>query len=72
MCAFTAHDVDHLVCVRMGVLAERLAREGKLDSLRTTAPTSGQLWLIRLGGFLALAIGLALLVGILWALYFGR
>jgi hypothetical protein len=46
---------------------ERLEREGKLDALRTTSPGLFVLWSIRIFGFAALAIGLALLVGMIIA-----
>ncbi len=46
---------------------ERLEREGKLEALRTTSPGRFVLWCIRSFGFLALAIGLALLLGMIVA-----
>ncbi len=46
---------------------ERLEREGKLEALRTTSPGLFVLWSIRTFGFLALAIGLALLLGMIIA-----
>jgi len=46
---------------------ERLDREGKLEEHRTTAPSRASLALVMLGGFLTLAVGLGLLVGILAA-----
>jgi cytochrome b subunit of formate dehydrogenase len=46
---------------------ERLAREGKLESLRTTVPPRGIALLVYLGGFLALAIGVALPAGLVVA-----
>lgn len=46
----------------------RMREEGRLDALRTTAPSNSKLWWIRLGGALALALGIALLLGILLAL----
>ncbi len=46
---------------------ERLEREGKLEALRTTSPGLFVLWCIRSFGFLALAVGLALLVGMIVA-----
>ena len=46
---------------------DRLEREGKLDALRTTSPGLAALWCIRTFGFLALAVGLALLLGMIVA-----
>ena len=46
---------------------ERLEREGKLEALRTTSPGLFVLWCIRTFGFLALAIGLVLLLGMIVA-----
>ena len=46
---------------------ERLQREGKLDAMRTTSPGLFVLWCIRSFGFLALAVGLALLLGMIVA-----
>jgi cytochrome b subunit of formate dehydrogenase len=46
---------------------ERLEREGKLEAMRTTSPGLFVLWSIRTFGFLALAIGLALLLGMIVA-----
>jgi len=48
-------------------LLQRLEREGKLEQYRTVTPSRRALWLTRLGGFVALGIGLALLRGILVA-----
>jgi cytochrome b subunit of formate dehydrogenase/nitrate/TMAO reductase-like tetraheme cytochrome c subunit len=47
---------------------QRLEREGKLDALRTASPGLFVLWSIRTFGFLALAVGLALLLGMIVAL----
>ncbi len=41
---------------------ERLRREGRLEEFRTTVPSRRRLTVIHLGGFIALAIGLTLLV----------
>jgi cytochrome b subunit of formate dehydrogenase len=49
------------------VYFERLQREGKLDAMRTTSPGLFVLLCIRTFGFFALAIGLALLVGMIGA-----
>ena len=46
---------------------ERLRRQGDLDALRTTSPSRRTLWFIRLGGMLALVLGLALLAGMVAA-----
>jgi cytochrome b subunit of formate dehydrogenase len=46
---------------------ERLRREGKLDALLATAPSRRRLWLVKLAGFAALAVGVALLAGIVVA-----
>ncbi len=48
-------------------LLERLRREGKLDELRTTAPSRRHISLVMLGGFVALAVGLGLLAGMFLA-----
>ena len=48
-------------------LLQRLEREGKLEQYRAVTPSARTLWLTRLGGFIALGIGLALLLGILVA-----
>ena len=44
---------------------ERVRAEGKLDQLRAEAPGNWALWFILLGGFVALGIGLALLLGMI-------
>jgi hypothetical protein len=44
---------------------KRMHREGRLHQLRGTVPQADILRYISLGGFVALAIGLGLLVGIL-------
>jgi hypothetical protein len=41
--------------------------EGRLDPLRCTAPSRSGIWFIMFAGFLALLIGLSLLVGMLVA-----
>jgi len=46
---------------------DRLRREGKLDELRAVVPSKKVLWLRMLGGYLALAVGLALLAGMVLA-----
>jgi len=46
---------------------ERTRQEGKLDEVRATVPSRKGLWLIMLGGFVALAVGLSLLVGMILA-----
>jgi cytochrome b subunit of formate dehydrogenase len=46
---------------------ERIRREGRLEQLQAVVPSRKQLWLSRLGGFLALAVGLGLLLSILIA-----
>ncbi len=50
---------------------ERMRREGKLDQLRGTPPPRDILSFIGLGGFVALAIGLGLLAGILFGVLAG-
>ena len=49
-------------------LLARLEAEGRLDELRATAPPRGKLCSIRIAGFIALALGLAALAGIIWSL----
>ena len=44
---------------------QRLQQEGKLDALRTASPGLFVLWSIRLFGFAALGVGLALLAGMI-------
>ena len=46
---------------------ERLEREGKLEALRTASPGLAVVWCIRTFGFLALAVGLVLLLGMIVA-----
>jgi cytochrome b subunit of formate dehydrogenase len=46
---------------------ERLQRQGDLERLRATVPTKWRLRLVKLAGFVALAVGLALLAGIVFA-----
>jgi hypothetical protein len=46
---------------------ERLRREGKLQGLRATVPSKWRIRLVKLAGFAALAVGLALLAGIVVA-----
>jgi len=46
---------------------QRLRAQGKLEELRVTVPSRRTLWLIKLGGFAALAVGLALLAGMVLA-----
>jgi len=46
---------------------ERTRQEGKLNEVRATVPSRKGLWLIMLGGFVALAVGLSLLVGMILA-----
>jgi cytochrome b subunit of formate dehydrogenase len=50
-------------------LVERLSRTGDLERFRTNTPSRTILILTMLGGFLAVAIGLALLAGILTAVF---
>jgi len=47
--------------------AERMREAGNLEDLKAPIPSRGVLLVIRIGGFLALAVGLGLLVGILLA-----
>jgi cytochrome b subunit of formate dehydrogenase len=51
---------------------ERMKREGKLDDLRTSSPSPRALRLVALGGSVALAVGLALLAGIVIAILTGN
>ncbi|HUT13311.1 MAG TPA: cytochrome b/b6 domain-containing protein [Thermoguttaceae bacterium] len=44
---------------------DRMRRSGKLDRLRATAPPCDVFWVVVLGGFVALLLGLSLLAGIL-------
>jgi cytochrome b subunit of formate dehydrogenase/outer membrane biosynthesis protein TonB len=48
-------------------LYARWLQQGKLGQLRTTVPGRITLWLTKLGGFVALAVGLALLAGMITA-----
>ncbi len=48
---------------------QRMRREGKLEELKTTVPSRGTLTAIALGGFVALAVGWALLAGIVVAVF---
>lgn len=46
---------------------KRLQRQGDLERLEATVPSKGRLRLVKLAGFVALAVGLALLAGIIFA-----
>ncbi len=46
---------------------ERLRREGKLEQIEAIVPSKWRLRLVKLAGFLALGVGLALLAGIVFA-----
>jgi cytochrome b subunit of formate dehydrogenase len=46
---------------------ERTRQEGKLDEIRAAVPSRAKLWLIMLGGLVALSVGLGLLVGMILA-----
>jgi cytochrome b subunit of formate dehydrogenase len=48
-------------------LLERLAREGRLDQLRVTVPSRKRLWMLRLAGLAALAVGLTMLAAMTYA-----
>jgi cytochrome b subunit of formate dehydrogenase len=48
---------------------ERLRRDGKLDTLKATTPSARTFWSLFLGGAVALAIGLLLLLGILQTVF---
>ena len=50
---------------------ERMRREGTLDQMKAIVPSRDVLWMIKLGGFVGLSIGLALLAGILLAVITG-
>jgi cytochrome b subunit of formate dehydrogenase len=50
-------------------LAARMRESGQFDQLLEPAPPRRVLWLITLGGAIALAIGIALLIGILTAVF---
>jgi len=50
-------------------LVERLQKTGQLDRIRVSTPSRRILLLTMLGGFIALGVGLALLVGILIAVF---
>jgi len=50
---------------------ERMRREGTLDQMKAIVPPRDVLWMIKLGGFVGLSIGLALLAGILLAVLTG-
>ncbi|MFZ1934863.1 MAG: cytochrome c3 family protein [Thermoguttaceae bacterium] len=45
---------------------DRLQRQGDLEGLLATVPSRRRLWLVKLAGFAALAVGLALLLGIVF------
>jgi cytochrome b subunit of formate dehydrogenase len=46
---------------------QRMLAEGKLEALRAPVPSRRRLWLVRLGGFAALVVGLGLLAGMVVA-----
>ena len=46
---------------------QRLIAEGRVEEFRTVAPSRATLWIIKLSGFVALFIGLALLAGMIVA-----
>jgi cytochrome b subunit of formate dehydrogenase len=48
-------------------LFERLRQQGRLDTLRTTAPGHRVFWLVTAAGYAALLVGLALLAGMIVA-----
>jgi cytochrome b subunit of formate dehydrogenase len=50
---------------------ERMRREGKLDALKTVAPSRPASLLLTVAGFVAVAIGLGLFVGIVLAIFGG-
>lgn len=50
-------------------LLARMRKSGDADRLLTRVPSRTVLWLMRVAGFIALAIGIALLVGILLAVF---
>ena len=50
---------------------ERMRAAGRWESLKAPVPSRGAMILIRVGGFIALLIGLGLLVGILLAMFVG-
>jgi hypothetical protein len=50
---------------------ERMRAAGRLEELKAPVPSRGALVLIRAAGFLALTVGLGLLVGILLAIFAG-
>jgi cytochrome b subunit of formate dehydrogenase len=50
-----------------GDLYERLRAQGELERLRVAAPSRRALWLLRLAGFVAMILGLALLAGMVAA-----
>lgn len=50
-------------------LVDRLSKTGSLDQFRTKTPSRTTLVFTMLGGFIAVGIGLALLVGILIAVF---
>jgi cytochrome b subunit of formate dehydrogenase len=50
---------------------QRLQREGLLEQLRTTAPSKWRIRLLKLAGFAALSVGLALLWGMVYASFSG-
>jgi hypothetical protein len=50
-------------------MATRMRTSGQFEQLLEPAPSRRVLWLMTLGGAIALAIGIALLVGILTAVY---
>ncbi len=54
-----------------GTVDPRMRREGKLERMKATVPSRDVLWMIKLGGFVGLSIGLALLAGILLAVSMG-
>ncbi|MBC8870258.1 MAG: cytochrome c3 family protein [Planctomycetes bacterium] len=57
---------QHLQSARPEYL-ERMQQEGRLEQIRTTAPSTRRLWAVSLGGLTILALGLALLAWILLA-----
>jgi cytochrome b subunit of formate dehydrogenase len=67
MSVFTGLVSDDELRAERPELYERLQQRGELEQLRVAAPRNRSLWVAKISGFVALALGLALLAGMVVA-----